>query len=95
MVRFFKIIATLEGLSLLVLFFVAMPLKYYFETPEYVRPVGMAHGILFIGYVVLAFMLKMEQEWPIKKLLLVLVASVIPFGTFYIEWKYFGKQQQN
>ena len=95
MVRIFKIVATLEGLSLLALFFIAMPLKYYFETPEYVRPVGMAHGILFIAYVVLAFMLKMEQNWPVKKLLLVLLASIIPFGTFYIEYKYFGKQRQS
>ncbi|TRW24395.1 DUF3817 domain-containing protein [Flavobacterium zepuense] len=95
MVRFFKIIATLEGISLLILFFIAMPLKYFFDTPEFIRPAGMAHGVLFIGYVVLAFMLKMEQEWPVKKLLIVLLASVVPFGTFYIEWKYFGKQQNS
>jgi integral membrane protein len=95
MVRFFKIVATLEGISLLLLFFVAMPLKYYFDTPEYVRPVGMAHGILFIAYIVMALMLKFEQDWPIKKLLIVCLASIIPFGTFYIEYKYFGSTQKN
>lgn len=89
MVRFFKIIATLEGLSLLVLLFVAMPMKYILDMPEMVRYVGMAHGMLFIAYIVLAFMLFSEEKWPVKKLLIVCVASVIPFGTFYIENKYF------
>ena len=89
MTRFFKIIATLEGISLLVLLFVAMPLKYIWEMPEVVRMVGMAHGLLFIGYIILAIMLKIEDNWAWKKFLIICVASVIPFGTFYIEAKYF------
>ncbi|UUC44551.1 DUF3817 domain-containing protein [Flavobacterium cerinum] len=87
MLRFFKIIAFLEGVSLLLLLFVAMPLKYIYDQPEMVRMVGMAHGLLFIGYIVLATMLKMEENWPVKKFLIVCVASVIPFGTFYVEKK--------
>lgn len=95
MVRLFKIIATLEGISLLLLFFVAMPLKYYFDTPQYVRPVGMAHGVLFIAYIVMALMLKFEQDWSVKKLLIICLASVVPFGTFYIEYRYFGSTQKS
>ncbi|MPT36057.1 MAG: DUF3817 domain-containing protein [Flavobacterium sp.] len=87
MLRFFKIIAFLEGISLLLLLFVAMPLKYMYDKPEMVRMVGMAHGLLFIGYIVLASMLKMEENWSLKKFLIVCVASVIPFGTFYVEKK--------
>ncbi|WP_297334030.1 DUF3817 domain-containing protein [Flavobacterium sp.] len=89
MTRFFKIIATLEGVSLLALLFIAMPLKYILEIPEAVRIVGMAHGLLFIGYILLAIMLKVEQDWPWKKFLIICAASVVPFGTFYIENKYF------
>jgi integral membrane protein len=89
MIRFFKIVATLEGISLLALLFIAMPLKYVFAMPEMVKVVGMAHGVLFIGYVVLATMLKFEDNWPLKKYFEVFIASVIPFGTFYIERKYF------
>lgn len=89
MTKFFKIIATLEGLSLLALIFVAMPLKYVYDMPQMVRIVGMAHGLLFIGYIVLATMMKFELNWPWKKYLIICVASVIPFGTFYIEKKYF------
>lgn len=88
MTRLFKIIATLEGISLLALLFVAMPLKYIFDMPEFVRVVGMAHGLLFIVYIVIACMLKAELKWPWNKFLIICIASVIPFGTFYVEKKY-------
>lgn len=88
MIRFFKIIATLEGLSLLILIFLAMPLKYVYAMPDMVRIVGMAHGLLFIAYIILAIMLKIELNWPWKKFIIVCFASVVPFGTFYIEKKY-------
>jgi integral membrane protein len=55
----------------------------------------MAHGLLFVGYIILAFLLKEQQNWPIKKFLIVALASVVPFGTFYIEWKYFKTPQSN
>ena len=88
MSKFFKIVATLEGISLLLLLFVAMPLKYIFDLPEYVRAIGMAHGLLFIGYIILATMLKTEESWNNKKFFEVCIASIIPFGTFYMEKKY-------
>jgi len=88
MLKFFKIIALLEGISLLALFFFAMPMKRMFGHPEYIFPVGMAHGILFIVYILLAIMLKFEDNWTGKKLAIVSVASIIPFGTFYVEKKY-------
>jgi integral membrane protein len=88
MLRFFKIIAFLEGISFLLLLFFAMPLKYIFENPSYIRPIGMTHGSLFIGYIILAIVLKYEESWNGKKFGIVAVASVIPFGTFYVENKY-------
>ncbi|WP_333601049.1 DUF3817 domain-containing protein [Flavobacterium sp.] len=88
MLRYFKIIAFLEGISLLLLFFFAMPLKYVFDNPSYIRPFGMAHGLLFIGYIIIAIMMKYEDNWTGKKFGIIAVASVIPFGTFYIEKKY-------
>lgn len=88
MLKFFKIIALLEGISLLVLFFFAMPMKRIFGQPEYIFPVGMAHGLLFIAYIIMAIMLKFEEDWSAKKLAIISAASIIPFGTFYIERKY-------
>lgn len=88
MLRIFKIIAFLEGISLLFLFFFAMPLKYIFNNPVYIRPIGMSHGVLFIGYFILAIMIKIDNNWSHKKFAIVAVASIIPFGTFYVEKKY-------
>ena len=88
MIKLFKYIALLEGISLLLLLFFAMPLKYIYELPIYVKVIGMAHGLLFIAYIALAVMIKIEEKWPIKKFVIVCIASIIPFGTFYVEKKY-------
>lgn len=89
MIRIFKIIALLEGISLLLLLFFAMPMKYIYEQPIFVKVIGMAHGLLFIAYILLSIMLKIEEKWDLKKFALVCLASVLPFGAFYIENKYF------
>jgi integral membrane protein len=89
MVKLFKYIALLEGISLLLLLFFAMPMKYIYELPIYVKVIGMAHGLLFVVYVAFALMLKIEEQWAIKKFVIVCIASIIPFGTFYVEKKYF------
>lgn len=88
MIKFFKITALLEGISLLALLFFAMPMKYIANDPLYVKHIGMAHGLLFIAYIVLASVLKYEQKWDMKKYFIICIASVIPFGTFYVEKKY-------
>jgi integral membrane protein len=84
----FRIVSILEGVSYLLLLFIATPIKYLQGDASYVKILGMPHGILFMLYVVLAFMLKKEMNWDNKTLGIVLVASVIPFGTFYIDKKY-------
>jgi len=92
MIKLFRGISLLEGLSLLALLFVAMPLKYIWGNPEYVRLVGMAHGLLFVAYNLFAIMTKFELNWKIKTLFIVFAASVIPFGTFYVDKKYLSKK---
>lgn len=88
MIKFFKIIALLEGISLLALLFFAMPMKYLFGNPMFVKHIGMAHGLLFILYIALTILLKVEQKWNMKKFGIICLASIVPFGTFYIEKKY-------
>lgn len=89
MIKIFKTIALLEGVSLLALLFFAMPMKYIFGNPIFVKHIGMGHGLLFILYIALAVVLKFEQKWDNKKFGIICIASIIPFGTFYIEQKYF------
>lgn len=87
----FRIIAFLEGVSYLLLLFIAVPIKYYFEDPQYVKLLGMPHGLLFSIYIIIAFLIKNEQKWNIKSFFIVIIASVIPFGTFYVDRKYLKK----
>ena len=84
----FRIIAFLEGVSYILLLGIATPVKYLANDPQYVKLLGMPHGLLFIAYLVLAFMIKPDFNWPKKDFAKVLAASVIPFGTFYIDKKY-------
>lgn len=86
--KLFKNVALFEGISLLLLLFFAMPMKYLLNQPEFVRVIGMAHGLLFIAYIGLAIFHKLEEQWNTKTFLVVCLASVVPFGTFYIEKKY-------
>lgn len=78
-----KLVATLEGLSLLILLFIAVPLKHIWGKPWLVQNVGMIHGLLFILYVFNVIQAKIELGWPTRKTLIALVLSFIPFGTFY------------
>ena len=95
MIKFFRVLSILEGISLLVILFVTMPLKYIFENPQPNQVIGMIHGILFIVYVVFAIMLKSEMKWSAKTLGIVLICSVIPFGTFWMDAKYLKPQVQS
>jgi integral membrane protein len=77
----------LEGLSFLILLGIAMPLKYKFGMPEVVRVVGMAHGILFVAFIFLSVLAKVYYNWPIWKMFALWIASILPFGTFYADYK--------
>ena len=81
----------LEGSSYLLLLFIAVPLKYLVGDESYVKLFGMPHGILFILYIVFAFVFQKKIKWSLTNFLIILVASVIPFGTFYIDKKYLRK----
>ena len=89
----FRIIGFLEGVSFLLLMGVGMPLKYYGGYEHATRDIGMAHGLLFIAYVISVFPVRKELKWSNSTTLLVLLASVIPFGTFIAEYKLFRKEK--
>jgi len=60
-----------------------MPLKYMMGMPKPNYVIGMAHGVLFMVYVVLLVQVAAEYKWTFKKIFLAFIASLIPFGTFY------------
>ncbi len=71
MVNIFKITAFLEGISYLLLLFVAVPIKYLNGDPQYVKLLGMPHGLLFVAYIVLAIWLKPDFKWSKKDFIIV------------------------
>ena len=71
-----------------VLLLIATPIKYLLDNEQYVKALGMPHGVLFILYITLAVFIQKKMNWDKKKLLVIMVASIVPFGTFYIDYKY-------
>jgi integral membrane protein len=90
MLKLFKYTAILEGISYLVLFANMLLIKPFNFTlyKTFLYPIGMAHGLLFIGYVLISILIKKSQNWDLKTLFIVLVASLLPLATFFVEKKY-------
>jgi len=84
----FRIIALLEGVSYILLMTVGLYFKYQLDDPTYVKLLGMPHGILFVIYIILSFLIKEDENWGNKDFGIIILASILPFGTFYIDWKY-------
>ena len=89
-----RVIGFIEGVSFLVILFITMPLKYLFQMPEANKVFGMAHGLLFVLYVLLVIQVKIEQRWPVRKLGLALLAAIIPFGTFWADVRLFRNAEK-
>lgn len=82
MLKLFRSIALIEGLTTLALFLVAMPLKYWGDNPVLVPPVGMAHGVAWIGYMLAMVVCLPDRGFSVLDLLRTFVAGLFPFGTF-------------
>ena len=87
----FRLVALLEGVSYILLLFIAVPIKYWGGDEQWVKLLGMPHGILFVSYLIFAFLIKKNENWGMNDLGIVLLASILPFGTFYIDSKYLKK----
>ncbi len=81
----FRLISGIEGLSYILLLFVAMPLKYVAGEPLAVRIVGMAHGWLFIGFVLALLAARRPAGWTWTRTVLLFALSLVPFGALAIE----------
>lgn len=80
-----RAVAALEGLSYVLLVFVAMPLKYGWDMPQPVRILGMAHGALFLAYLVAVLRAARARRWEWLAIAHALSASVVPFGTLSLD----------
>jgi integral membrane protein len=89
MIKTLRVISYLEGISYILLLFIAVPIKYYANDPSLVKLLGMPHGLLFVAFVILSLVNSKKYNWSFIKTIVVLISSIIPFGTFYVDYKYF------
>ena len=80
-----NIIAWIEGISYLVLLFVAMPMKYLADDPSLVRSVGMAHGVLFVLFTVVVYQAMNEYGWSRRRALRAWLTAFLPFGMILLD----------
>lgn len=92
--RSLSILGLLEGISLVLLLFVAIPVKYLLHHEQLVKILGPIHGGVFLLYIFVAIVVALEYKWGVVKFLLVLAASVVPFGFLYVEYKMIRPQQK-
>jgi len=85
LVRNFRTIAIAEGISFLILLGIAMPMKYFADTPEAVMVFGWMHGILFIVFLYLALGVKTSLNKNFGWLAKAFLAAILPFGTFVLD----------
>jgi len=83
-----------EGISFILLLFIAMPVKYLAGNPTLVWYMGWVHGLLFMLYILALIAVKINLEWKFKKTAIVFLASLIPFGTFILD-KSLRKEEMN
>ncbi len=82
-----RIVGLLEGVSFLLLLFIGTPMKYFYDSPVVVKILGPIHGILFLLYIFYVFIVASEQKWKLfQTTWKFLLASVFPFGTFYVDY---------
>ena len=88
----FRLISIAEGISYLLLLGIAMPLKYYADFPEAVKYTGWAHGVLFVAYMISGLDISIERKWSLGKIVLAVLASLLPFGPFIFDKKMLEKE---
>ena len=81
----FRKVAFLEGVSYIILLAIAMPLKYFLDSPGAVKVVGWAHGVLFMAYAVLLLICWVKYKWDFTRVVFFFIASLLPFVPFYVE----------
>ncbi|MVT09144.1 DUF3817 domain-containing protein [Chitinophaga tropicalis] len=87
-----RLIGFLEGISLLLLLGIAVPRKYAFGDPSLVKMLGPVHGFFFVVFVINTLSVGIEYKWRFSEITWkVLVACMIPFGTFYIDYRILRK----
>ncbi|OCK50019.1 hypothetical protein BA768_07210 [Chryseobacterium sp. CBo1] len=85
MINLYRKTAIIEGISYLILLFIAMPIKYIFDIPEPVKYFGWIHGVLFLFYMAVLIIAAVNYKWSIKRIVIYVIGSVLPFVPFILD----------
>ncbi len=82
----YRVMAYVTGALLIVLFFVAVPVQFFAHNDVLSRVIGMPHGMVcYPLYLLTTFDLYRRARWPLSKVVLIVLAGVVPFLTFWVE----------
>jgi integral membrane protein len=81
----YRVVAYVVGVVLVLFILVAMPLKYFADSPGFVAVIAPVHGFLYMIYLVVTFDLSMRARWPLSRTILLLLAGTVPFVSFVAE----------
>ena len=87
MINLYRKAALIEGIYYLILLFIAMPLKYFFNIPNAVKYFGWIHGLLFLVFFVILVIAAIKYRWSLVRIGIYLIGSVLPFVPFYLDKK--------
>ncbi|KFE99853.1 membrane protein [Chryseobacterium formosense] len=85
MINLYRKTAIIEGISYLILLFIAMPIKYIFDIPEPVKYFGWIHGVLFLFYMAVLIIAAVNYKWSIKRIVIYVMGSILPFVPFILD----------
>lgn len=93
-IKTLRIVSIVEGISYLLLLGVAMPLKYIWANDVLIRPIGMAHGVLFLIFLAILFIVCQKEKLSLSIFIMGLIASLLPFAPFLFDFKLRQLEQQ-
>ena len=89
-----RVVSMIEGLSLMLLVFVAVPIKYVLTAPMLVKIFGPIHGGLFLLFIFMTIAAGVEHQWKFRRIAGLILSSIIPFGCLYAEKKIFEPMEK-
>ena len=94
LLKTFRVTAFWEGVSTILLFFIAVPLKHIWDIPLGVKIMGWPHGILFMAYCYFLFQVASEFKWSAKRSLITFFAALVPLAPFWVDRKVKREEEQ-
>ena len=87
-IKRYRFMALVAGVMSLLLWFVDLPVVYLFDNPEWKEAVAwipFVHGWIYAAYVLVAIQFSVKAQWPMKKIILLILAGTLPIASIAAE----------